>query len=74
MNQSQAVRASLTTVWAALDTLRAAARDDDPDRYRAALAAARELELSDEQIIDAYRRGHFATRCGASFDWQGVTR
>ena len=47
MNQSQAVRASLTTVWAALDTLRAAARDDDPDRYRAALAAARELELSD---------------------------
>lgn len=63
-------RPTLTQIMAALDELGAAVRSGDLTRYRAALAAARENELTAEQILDAYG---WSTRDGnvAPFDVDG---
>lgn len=75
---------TLTQMWAALDDLGAAARQNNAARYRAVLAHARTLGLSDEQIQDAHHWGgkkrerdtrHLPGLASfPTFDWKGEPR
>ncbi|TDQ01263.1 hypothetical protein [Labedaea rhizosphaerae] len=65
----------LVKTMSALDGLAAAVRDDQPSQYREALARARSLGCTAEQIIDAYQWGQRLRWRSepVSFDQEGRT-
>ncbi len=62
---------TLAEVVGTLDEMAAAARTGQAARYRAAVGTARDQELTEEQMRDAYRWGRLHLG-PAEFDWQGV--